>query len=213
MEEIMTHLKRSIALFTAGTVMIVGYQIVYAGETETPIQDREVVEVVMERVPVFEHIDNIRLLRSFHGHEVYEIVTEPTVVEDEMPVVAYSAVSVESRCPEWEPVAMAAGWEPEHWDRLSYIIYRESRCLPDVFNGSDPNSGSRGLSQINGFWCRPSQYHPNGWLQDQGVLSHCDDLYDPMVNLVAAKAIFDYGVDRRNCPWGPWTTRSTRWCS
>jgi hypothetical protein len=212
MEDIMRHFTRSIALLAIGTATIAGYQIVYAGEIEAPIEDRQVIGVVLEPSPVFEHIDDIGLLRSFHETEVYETVTKSTVLVDEPQVTVQSVPVKENRCPEWEPVAMAAGWEPEHWDRFSYIIYRESRCLPDAFNGSDPNSGSRGLSQINGFWCRPSKYYPDGWLQDQGVLSHCDDLYDPMVNLTAAKAIFDYGVDRGNCPWGPWTTRNTRWC-
>jgi hypothetical protein len=115
------------------------------------------------------------------------------------------------RCAEWQHTATAAGWTVDQWERLDYILWRESRCLPDVHNDTDPNSGSYGLAQINGFWCRPSRYNPDGWLQAQGVLNHCTDLYDPATNLTAARAIWDYAEDR-GCGWSPWTTRNTRWC-
>jgi hypothetical protein len=129
------------------------------------------------------------------------------------PVLLLAEVPQMSECAEWTPEALRAGWDEEHLDRLGYILWRESRCQPDAFNGNDPNSGSFGLAQINGFWCRPSTHHPEGWLQGLGILISCNDLHDPLVNLVAAKAIWDYGVERGNCPWGPWTTKNTRWCA
>jgi hypothetical protein len=118
---------------------------------------------------------------------------------------------IDAPCPEWHPTAIAAGWDTDQLHRLGYIIWRESRCDPDAFNGDDPNSGSRGLTQINGFWCLPSQYHPDGWLQDQGVLQDCEELYDPLTNLIAALVIYGY-ADSRGCGWSPWTTRNARWC-
>jgi len=116
------------------------------------------------------------------------------------------------RCEGFEIQARAAGWETDNHDRLSYIMWRESRCRPDAHNADDPNGGSYGLTQINGYWCRPSRYFPDGWLQTQGVLNDCTDLHNPTTNLAAAKAIYDYGVANGNCPWGPWTTRQTSWC-
>jgi len=115
------------------------------------------------------------------------------------------------RCAQWQHTAIAAGWTEDQWERLDYVLWRESRCLPDVHNDTDPNSGSYGLAQINGFWCRPSRYNPDGWLQAQGVLDHCTDLYDPVVNLTAARAVWDY-AEARGCGWSPWATRRTRWC-
>jgi hypothetical protein len=115
------------------------------------------------------------------------------------------------RCAEWQHTATAAGWTEDQWERLDYVLWRESRCLPDVHNDTDPNSGSYGLAQINGFWCRPSRYNPDGWLQAQGVLDHCTDLYDPATNLAAARAVWDY-AEARGCGWSPWATRRTRWC-
>jgi hypothetical protein len=91
-------------------------------------------------------------------------------------------------------------------------MWRESRCQPDAHNPTDPHGGSYGLMQINGFWCQPSRYNASGWLQAQGLLQTCTDLYNPYTNLLAAKAIYDYGIERGNCPWGPWTTRNTKWC-
>jgi hypothetical protein len=115
-------------------------------------------------------------------------------------------------CDEWSALAVDLGFDLGSLSRWGDILWRESRCLPDAFNRSDPNGGSYGLAQINGFWCRPSRYFPAGWLQAQGVLSSCDDLFDPVVNLAAAAAVFGYSVERNGCGWLPWSTRSTRWC-
>lgn len=119
-----------------------------------------------------------------------------------------------SKCPEWYSIALEAGWPASDWERVDYIIHRESRCDPRAHNRSDPMSGSRGGAQINGFWCKPNRYesHPAGYLGAKGILSTCEDLFDPLTNLRAARAIYDYGVERGQCPWRPWTTRSTRWC-
>lgn len=140
--------------------------------------------------------------------------TTTTTVAPDPPRLPSTTTSLPRRmtnCPEWEATALEAGWPVEHLERLDYIVWRESRCLPYVHNVDDPAGGSRGLSQLNGFWCRPSQYFPDGWLQTQGVVESCDDLFDPATNLVAARAIFEY-ADERGCGWSPWTTRNTRWC-
>jgi len=117
----------------------------------------------------------------------------------------------EALCPEWHEVALKAGWEEEDLDRLDFVLWRESRCLPEAFNAQDPNGGSRGIAQINQFWCRPNRYNPSGWLQAQGLLRDCTDLHDPVINLTAALAIYKYAKDR-GCGWSPWSTRNTRWC-
>lgn len=110
----------------------------------------------------------------------------------------------ERSCPGWIPLAQQVGWPVEQLDKLSYVMWRESRCDPTVHNSSDPVSGSRGLTQINGYWCRPNQWTSNGWLQDRDVLETCDDLYDPETNLRAALLIWYYGVEKGRTGWGPW---------
>lgn len=137
---------------------------------------------------------------------------EPVTTEPEPEPVVVEASNM-SKCDEWADAAVDAGWDQSDLYRLGYILWRESRCQPDAHNASDPNSGSYGLTQINGFWCRPSKYNASGYLQSQNILTDCDDLYEPTINLLAARAIYDYGADRGNCPWGPWTTRNTNWCS
>ena len=80
------------------------------------------------------------------------------------------------------------------------VAYRESRCQPDAFNPNDPNGGSAGTMQLNYFWCKPSKYYANGYLQAQGILDDCSQLFDPQINVRAAVAIW------RNSGWLPWKT-------
>jgi hypothetical protein len=124
----------------------------------------------------------------------------------------FQSIKVNYKCPQHLHVASSAGWTEDLFEKLDYIIWRESRCLESAFNDQDPNGGSHGLVQINGFWCRPSRYNPDGWLQQQGILSSCQDLYDPYINLLAAKAIYDYSLERNKCGFSPWSTKKTSWC-
>jgi len=114
---------------------------------------------------------------------------------------------VYGRCGEWHDLAMSVGWTEAQWPKLSYVIYRESRCNIGTINKSDPNGGSRGLMQINGYWCRKNKYNPSGWLQAQGTLNTCDDLFNPEVNLRSGLAIWNYSQQRNKCGWRPWATR------
>jgi len=106
-----------------------------------------------------------------------------------------------TRCPEWQSEALAQGWpaDPTLLAKLDRVIYRESRCDPTQHNPDDPMGGSHGLTQINGFWCRPTQYWPDGWLQHHDNLLTCDDLYHPPTNLRATLLIWH----NSGCaPWG-----------
>lgn len=96
--------------------------------------------------------------------------------------------------------AYRAGWADWDIETLMRVIYRESRCDPNAYNKTDPHTGSYGLAQLNGYWCRPSKYWPQGWLQAQGIVTRCADLWDPLTNLRAAQAI------HRNSGWLPWRT-------
>lgn len=111
------------------------------------------------------------------------------------------------RCGEWRNLALSVGWPAAQWPTLSKVLYRESRCNIGSFNPSDPNGGSRGLMQINGFWCKPNRYTTKGWLQDNGIVSTCEDLFNPEVNLRAGLAMWNYSEIRNGCGWRPWATR------
>jgi hypothetical protein len=89
-------------------------------------------------------------------------------------------------------MARHVGWPEHELTQLVAIAYRESRCNPDAFNPTDPNGGSAGVMQINYFWCKPSSYYANGYLQAYGLIRTCDDLFDLEDNLRSALAIYRY---------------------
>lgn len=102
-------------------------------------------------------------------------------------------------CAEWLNLAAGLGWEAGNLPMLERVMWKESRCQPHQVNATDPNGGSLGLTQVNKFWCLPSRYYPNGYLQTHGVLNTCDDLFNPAINLSAALAIYEYANG-----WSQW---------
>lgn len=127
------------------------------------------------------------------------VPTTTTVAEVDNPLSTFPLL-----CPDVVAAAQALGWENDDLDELDYVAWRESRCLPHVHFDGDPHGGSHGIMQINGYWCRPSPYSDNGWLQDKGLLSSCEDLYNPIINLLSAHAIFAYSAVNNGNGWHPW---------
>jgi hypothetical protein len=103
-------------------------------------------------------------------------------------------------CTQVATLALAAGLPPSELETALRVAVRESRCTSDAFNSYDTNGGSYSIYQINGYWCRPNQYWPTGWLQAKGIVETCDDLFDPVLNTRAMVAIW------RNSGWLPWKT-------
>lgn len=102
-------------------------------------------------------------------------------------------------CVEYLALAVTLGWQSEHLPMLERVMWKESRCQPHQFNASDPNGGSIGLTQVNKFWCLPSRYYPDGYLQAMQIVTTCEQLYEPLINLNAALAIFEYADG-----WSQW---------
>lgn len=126
--------------------------------------------------------------------------TQPaTIAPARVPAVV---VDEGARCSQWWTAAVAAGWAADDLLDLDVVMYRESRCLADVWNRKDPNGGSRGLLQVNGFWTK--------WLRERGIITVVEDLYLPANNLAASLAIYQYGMDRYGYGWGPWGFRDGR---
>ena len=101
-------------------------------------------------------------------------------------------------CPQWWDLAVEAGWTVKQLPTLDYIMYRESRCRTVAHNTTLNKDGSQdyGLTQINDWsWCKPTKWQPKGWLQSVKVLQSCNDLFNPYINLRAAKALYDYSED------------------
>ena len=110
--------------------------------------------------------------------------------------------TIVANCDDAVKLARAIGFPEEELDTLRMIMSRESgpTCAPSAFNASDPNGGSYGISQVNGYWCVPNSQWTIGWLQAQGILNECSDLFDPQIALRATLAIF------YNSGWNPWRT-------
>ena len=102
-----------------------------------------------------------------------------------------------SACEQFSALAINLGWDPHQRTVLESIMFRESRCIPESINGKDPNGGSRGLMQINGFW--------TPWLVERGIITELSDLLQAQTNLIAALEIYNYGMDRYGYGWGPWS--------
>ena len=92
------------------------------------------------------------------------------------------------QCGEWHDLAISVGWPEEEWPTLSKIIWRESRCTMDAWNGHDA-----GLTQIN-------QIHTK-WLNQMGY-SHPNDMFDPEKNLTFAFRLWS------GSGWKPWRATS-----
>lgn len=94
------------------------------------------------------------------------------------------ARSTYGKCGEWHDLAIQVGWPEEEWPFLSQVIYRESRCKVDAWNGADA-----GLTQIN-------KIHRK-WLSDMGW-SHPNDMFDAEKNLTFALRLWE------GSGWSPW---------
>jgi hypothetical protein len=102
-----------------------------------------------------------------------------------------------SACQQFSALAVNLGWPADQRTVLESVMARESNCTPNAVNSKDPNGGSRGLMQINGFW--------TPWLIDAGIITDAENLLQADVNLRAALAIYNYGVNRHGYGWGPWS--------
>jgi soluble lytic murein transglycosylase-like protein len=102
-------------------------------------------------------------------------------------------------CEQFSALAVNLGWPRDQRTVLESIMKRESNCTPNAFNSKDPNGGSRGLMQINGFW--------TPWLTKRGIITSAENLLHAETNLLAALAIYNYGVERHGFGWGPWSVK------
>ena len=93
-------------------------------------------------------------------------------------------------------LAVNLGWPVEQYKKLVMVITRESNGIATSHNTKDPMTGSYGLMQINGFWCKGA----NSFLQKAGLLTSCEMLLDPQINLRAGLIIFT------RSGWSPWRT-------
>ena len=97
-------------------------------------------------------------------------------------------------------MARYVGWDESQLTNLIAVAQRESRCQPDAFNKADTVGQSYGALQVNDFWCKPSRYYKQGYMQALGLLDTCQDLFNLETNLRAGLAIYRYSDGWR--AWG-----------
>jgi hypothetical protein len=117
---------------------------------------------------------------------VPETTSAPTTIMPDLSGVDWVALAraQHGKCGEWHDLAISVGWPEEEWKHLQQVIYRESRCQADAWNGADG-----GLTQIN-------QIHTK-WLSDMGW-SHPNDMFNPEYNLTFAFRLWE------TSGWKPW---------
>ena len=113
-------------------------------------------------------------------------------------------VGPDTPCDQWLPMMLEEGWpaDKELLETALWIMWRESRCLPEADSGPD-----HGLFQISRFWSSDRSNPPN-WLASKGIAQTHDDLFDPRINIRAALAIYFYSLERNGDGFLPWTTYS-----
>lgn len=124
--------------------------------------------------------------------DVYPYLIEPTTTTSSTLFIDPYATAAE----QFAALAVNLGWPVAEYETLVRVITRESNGIALAHNTDDPMSGSYGLMQINGFWCRGA----NSYLQKAGLITSCEMLLDPQINLRAGLIIFT------RSGWSPWGT-------
>jgi hypothetical protein len=136
--------------------------------------------------------DNAQSSPSRVTMDVAPFLIEPTSTTSSTLFIDPYATAAE----QFAALAVNLGWPVSEYDTLVKVITRESNGIAIAHNTADPMSGSYGLMQINGFWCRGA----NSYLQKAGLLTSCEMLLDPQINLRAGLIIFT------RSGWSPWRT-------
>ncbi len=136
--------------------------------------------------------DNAQSSPSRVTLDVAPFLIEPTTTTSSTLFIDPYATAAE----QFAALAVNLGWPVDEYETLVKVITRESNGIAIAHNSKDPMTGSYGLMQINGFWCRGA----NSYLQKAGLLTSCEMLLDPQINLRAGLIIFT------RSGWSPWRT-------
>lgn len=134
---------------------------------------------------------------SESGQPSRTIDVRPYLIEPPTTTTSTLFIDPYSTAPEqFAALAVNLGWPVEQYEKLVMVITRESNGIATSHNTKDPMTGSYGLMQINGFWCNGA----NSFLQKAGLLTSCEMLLDPQINLRAGLIIYT------RSGWSPWRT-------
>jgi soluble lytic murein transglycosylase-like protein len=99
-------------------------------------------------------------------------------------------------CIQYAEAAIKAGFPVYEVNVVTYVAWKESRCIPDVANLKDKNGGSFGLMQINNVWTRR--------LIREGIIKSRNELYNPQKNMNAAFFVWTQSIKTSRYGWKPW---------
>ena len=136
-------------------------------------------------------------VNSESGQPSRTLDVHPYLIEPTTTTSSTLFIDPYSSAPEqFAALAVNLGWPVEEYEKLVMVITRESNGIAIAHNIKDPMTGSYGLMQINGFWCNGA----NSFLQKAGLLTSCEMLFDPQINLRAGLIIYT------RSGWSPWRT-------
>ncbi len=154
-----------------------------------------------------ESVDHVRqsvILTESVTHSTAPTPSKRVFIEERDARPRVPPVPTGSICPQWYDLAMQY-FSPHEWDTIDFLLHRESRCDAQALNPSDTNGKpSYSLFQINGFWCSPNNYYAMGFLQEHEVLTTCEELFNPVTQFKAARAIYVEGLVRHGVGWRSW---------
>ena len=195
-------MKNRKIIFIAGVLAALGVVKLVSASGDTEV---EAIKLYNEDFVVSEVIQTTTTIVStttmpVFPTEVVDIDEVNIAIEDGEAFTVEELRYLYGKCGEFHDLALEVGWTEKEWPKLSQVMWKESRCTIDAWNGHDA-----GLTQINGFWCSKNKYSKAGFLQDNSILSKCEDLFVPEVNLKAALAIYNYSQNKNKCGWRPWS--------
>jgi len=125
--------------------------------------------------------------------EVVDIDEVNIAIEDGEAFTVEELRYLYGKCGEFHDLALEVGWTEKEWPKLSQVMWKESRCTIDAWNGHDA-----GLSQIN-------QIH-SAWLLELGY-NHPEDMFDARNNLWFAHKLWSSREEKGLCGWKPWSIK------
>ena len=126
------------------------------------------------------------------GQITTNLNSTPPVTIALTPLPTTTTTTAPKGCAQYVADAITAGWPADQAPTLARVMYRESRCIPTAYNGTDTSGGSYGLLQMNG--------QHKLWLMQLGYINSLDDLFNPDINLRAALHL--YGM----VGWSAWAS-------
>jgi len=118
------------------------------------------------------------------------IVLTPEQIEYLRQLEVEKARKTWGKCGEWHDLAISVGWSEDEWVNLQQVIFRESRCQADAWNGADA-----GLMQIN-------RIHTK-FINEMGLGTFPDGMFLPENNLRFGLKLWE-----GSC-WKPWRFSGT----